>query len=60
MKKIIAGLFLLGSSSVAFADAAGGPNCGWGNMLFEGQSGPAPHILSAQQQTTLPATTPLA
>ncbi len=52
MKKIMAGLLLMGSSSVAFADAAGGPNCGWGNMLFEGQSGPAPHILGATTNGT--------
>lgn len=45
MKKIITGLVLLSASSVALADAAGGPNCGWGNMLFEGQSGTGAHIL---------------
>lgn len=45
MKKIIAGLALLSASSVAMAGAAGGPNCGWGNMLFEGQSGNGAHVL---------------
>lgn len=45
MKKLITGLVLLSASSVALADAAGGPNCGWGQMLFEGQSGPGAHIL---------------
>ena len=28
----------------AHAAAAGGNGCGWGNMLFEGQSGMAPHL----------------
>ncbi len=27
------------------ADAAGGANCGWGQMLFEGQTGTATHVL---------------
>ena len=45
MKKIIVDLALLSASSVAMAGAAGGPNCGWGNMLFEGQSGTATHVL---------------
>lgn len=46
MKKIIAGLALLSASSVAMAEAPGGPNCGWGNMLFEGQSGLGSHIIA--------------
>jgi len=45
MKKIIAGLVLLSASSVANAGAAGGNDCGWGQALFEGQTGPAPHVL---------------
>ena len=40
MKKIISGLVLLSASSVAMAVAPGGSGCGWGNMLFEGDSGP--------------------
>ncbi len=52
MKKIIAGLALLSASSVAMADAAGGPNCGWGNMLFEGQSGTATHVLGVTTNGT--------
>ncbi|MCG6936839.1 MAG: DUF3015 domain-containing protein [Gammaproteobacteria bacterium] len=52
MKQLVTGLILLGASSVAFAEAAGGPGCGWGNMLFEGQSGPAPHILGATTNAT--------
>lgn len=47
MKKIITGLFLLSASSVAMAEAPGGPNCGWGNMLFEGQSGIGPHFIAS-------------
>lgn len=46
MKKVIAGLVLIGSSSVAMAEAPGGPDCGWGNMLFEGQSGLGAHIIA--------------
>jgi len=47
MKKIITGLALLSASSVAMAEAPGGPNCGWGNMLFEGQSGLGAHIIAS-------------
>lgn len=46
MKKIIAGLALLTASSSVMAEAPGGPNCGWGNMLFEGQSGLGPHLVA--------------
>jgi hypothetical protein len=52
MKHIVAGLVLVSVSSVANAGAAGGDGCGWGNMLFEGQSGPAPHILGATTNAT--------
>lgn len=47
MKRIIAGLALLSASSAAMAVAPGGPNCGWGNMLFEGQSGLGSHIIAS-------------
>lgn len=46
MKKLIAGAILFGAASSASAVAPGGPNCGWGNMLFEGQSGIVPHFLA--------------
>ncbi|MEH6542524.1 MAG: DUF3015 family protein [Porticoccaceae bacterium] len=45
-KKIIGIIALSTLPSLAFAGAAGGPNCGWGNMLFEGQSGTATHVLA--------------
>lgn len=44
MKKILLGAALLGFSSMAMAEAPGGPNCGWGNMVFEGKSGLIPHF----------------
>lgn len=46
MKKVILAAALLGSSVTAFADAPGGPGCGWGNMLFKGQSGLPIHLLA--------------
>ncbi len=53
MKKIIAGLVLISASSVANAGAAGGDGgCGWGNALFKGQSGTAPHVLAITTNNT--------
>ena len=46
MKKIAVGALLLATSSAAFAASPGGPNCGWGNMLFKGSSGLPSHILA--------------
>lgn len=47
MKRIISGLVLLTASQVAMAGAAGGDaGCGWGNALFNGQSGTANHVLA--------------
>lgn len=37
---------LLGASMTASAVAPGGPNCGWGNMVFEGKSGLPVHLLA--------------
>mgnify|MGYP001145943503 CR=1 FL=1 len=31
----------------AFAVAPGGPNCGWGNMLFEGEKGLGIHLIAS-------------
>lgn len=47
MKKLMAGVVLFAASAAAFAEAPGGPNCGWGNMLFKGQSGIVPHFLAS-------------
>lgn len=47
MKKLLLSAALLTTSSVAMAEAPGGPNCGWGNMLFEGQSGTVTHIMAS-------------
>lgn len=46
MKKTLIAAVLLGSSSTALATAPGGPGCGWGNMLFEGQSGLPIHLIA--------------
>lgn len=52
MKKLIAGTLLLATSSLAFAEAPGGPNCGWGNMLFDGQNGLPAHFLASTTNGT--------
>lgn len=44
MKKLLIASALLMSSATAFAAAPGGPNCGWGNMIFEGNSGLGSHL----------------
>ena len=46
MKKTLIAAALLGASTSAMAVAPGGPGCGWGNMLFEGQSGMPMHLLA--------------
>ncbi|MDQ8036296.1 MAG: DUF3015 domain-containing protein [Pedobacter sp.] len=46
MKKVILAAALLGSSVTAFAEAPGGPGCGWGNLLFKGQNGLPIHLLA--------------
>ena len=41
----IAGVVVLSAlPSLGFAAAAGGPDCGWGNMLFKGNSGLGSHL----------------
>jgi hypothetical protein len=47
MKKYLAVAAMLGLSTSAMAEAPGGPNCGWGNMLLEGQSGLGAHIVAS-------------
>jgi len=43
-KTLVTGTFALIASAHVVAAAPGGPNCGWGNMLFEGQSGMPAHL----------------
>lgn len=52
MKRIFTGTVLLIASSTAFATSPGGPDCGWGNMLFEGQSGLGPHFIATTTNGT--------
>lgn len=52
MKKLLAAAVLIGSSNMAMAVAPGGSNCGWGNMLFEGQSGFVPHFIASTTNGT--------
>ena len=52
MKKLFLCTVLLGSSTTALAVAPGGPNCGWGNLLLEGQSGLGPHLIAATTNGT--------
>ena len=47
MKRTIIALAFSAVSAASFADAPGGPNCGWGNMLFQGQSGVLYHTLAS-------------
>jgi hypothetical protein len=54
MKKIIAGIALISASSIVNAGAPGGSDgCGWGNALFEGQSGTATHVLAEITNTAV-------
>ncbi len=52
MKKILVTAVLIGSSNLAMAVMPGGPDCGWGNMLFEGQSGFVPHFAASTTNGT--------
>jgi hypothetical protein len=45
MKKFLIVAALSVCSTSAFAQASGGNGCGWGQLLFDGQSGAASHIL---------------
>lgn len=47
MKRVLIVATLLGMSGAAMAEAPGGPNCGWGNMLMDGQSGLGAHIIAS-------------
>lgn len=52
MKRLMLGAVLITASSSAFAEAPGGPGCGWGNMLFEGQSGPVQFLATTTNGTS--------
>lgn len=47
MKRVLIVATLMGMSGAAMAEAPGGPNCGWGNMLMDGQSGLGSHIIAS-------------
>lgn len=48
----MAAIVLIGASSAAYAVAPGGPDCGWGNMLFDGKSGLGSHMLASTTNGT--------
>jgi hypothetical protein len=52
MKRVIGSAILMVASSAAMAVAPGGPNCGWGNMLFEGGSGLPHHFVASTTNGT--------
>lgn len=47
MIKLALAVTLTVTSSAVLAVAPGGPDCGWGNLLFDGQSGTPIHVLAA-------------
>jgi hypothetical protein len=47
MKKLLVSTVLLAASSSAFAVSPGGENCGWGNMLLQGNSGLPMHMIAS-------------
>ncbi len=47
MKRILLGSLLAAASFNALAEAPGGPDCGWGNMLFKGQRGLPSHLVAS-------------
>ena len=52
MKRTIIGLAFAAASITSHAAAPGGPGCGWGNMLFTGQSGILYHVLASYTNGT--------
>jgi len=52
MKKYVLAAVLLGASMSASAVAPGGEGCGWGNLVFEGQSGLPSHLLASSVNGT--------
>jgi len=53
MKRILLGTLFTVVSLNAMAESPGGPNCGWGNMLFEGQRGTPAHFLASSTNSAL-------
>lgn len=51
IKPLLIGSLMMSVSSLAMATDSG-PGCGWGSMLFEGQSGVAPHVVAATTNGT--------
>lgn len=51
IRPLLIGSLLMGATSLAMADNSG-PGCGWGSMLFEGQSGVASHVVAATTNGT--------
>lgn len=51
IKPLLIGTLMMSASSLAMA-ANSGPGCGWGSMLFEGQSGTASHVVAATTNGT--------
>lgn len=47
LKRTLVGLVFVAASSASFAEAPGGPNCGWGNMIFDGDRGFFPHFFAS-------------
>ncbi|MFC2973764.1 DUF3015 domain-containing protein [Azotobacter bryophylli] len=52
MKRILLGSLLAATALNAFAEAPGGPGCGWGNMLFKGQRGLPSHLVASTTNGT--------
>ncbi len=46
MKRVLMAAVMLAASMPVFATAPGGPGCGWGNMIFDGQSGLPIHLIA--------------
>jgi len=52
IRKMAGVIALAALPSLAFAEAPGGPDCGWGNMLFKGESGLGSHMIASTTNGT--------